>query len=117
MESAINNSKVLVAQTLYAKSRLRRLRNLYIRLAICLMVSVFIIGVHYIEFENIEVHSFYSPFELPALWLFCIAIQFVFFYADKIPLLKKWQQSLLQKTFLKERNSFENRFFSKSERR
>ncbi|MBW3520335.1 hypothetical protein [Flavobacterium sp. NKUCC04_CG] len=111
MEQSIQNSNLKSAQTLFAQSKLRRLRALYLRLALCLVGSGVLISLHYSNFENIQVAAVFSIFEIPLLWLFCVLVQFALFYADKIPFLKSWQQHLLRKTIEREQKSFENQFF------
>ncbi len=111
MEKAIQNSNLKSAQALFAQSKLKRLKALYFRLALCLIGSGILISLHYFNFENIQVTAVFSIFEMPLLWLFCVLIQFALFYAEKLPFLKSWQQHLLQKTIERERNSFENQFF------
>ncbi|WP_430613054.1 hypothetical protein [Flavobacterium sp. JP2137] len=112
MKYAVNDSQVKRAQALYAQSQVKRLRRIYFRLLLALIVSAILIVLYHFQWIEIEVNAVFSIYEIPALWLFCIGVQFVLYYADRIPVLRNWQRKLLEKTLEKERHSFENQFYN-----
>lgn len=67
-----------------------------------------IAGVHFIGIKAGSYSSADRPFyEMPLCWLLLIFVQLVFYYAEHLPLLAKWQDFLEQKEFKRLKQTYE----------
>ena len=113
MEYLIPTSKLAEVQNDFAVYRIKRLRKLYKQLFYCVLFSGLYLILYYVDLEHVRFSNFISVYEVPVIWLFCVLIQFAFYYADRIPILKTWQSRLTQKYFIKYNQSYENRYLGK----
>ena len=70
-----------------------------------------VIGIHTPTYKSSE-RMFY---ELPLCWLVLLIVQFVFYYAERIPLLSQWQDRLERKEFERLKNTYEYQLKVKDE--
>lgn len=110
MEYLIPTSKLIQAQTEYASYRIKRLRKLYYKFLFFLLFNGVYLLFYYSNIENVHFGSLISIYEVPVVWAFCLLVQFALYYADKLPLLKKWQKNLVKSYFEKYNQSTENRY-------
>ena len=109
------NKEVAHNYYLYQKSRLKQLYKLRINLFLWFVFTLFLIYQFYFGIKDLRIGIYtdiYNSserifYELPVLWLLIIIVKFTFFYADKIPLLAKWQDYLERKEFTRLKNSYE----------
>lgn len=112
VEYLIPTSKIVEAKHEYAAYRVKRLRKLYYRLFFCLLFNGLYLSLYYLNLDNVHFGNFISVYEMPIIWSFCILVQFAFYYADRLPLLRGWQERMITKYFEKYNKSVENSYLS-----
>lgn len=84
--------------------RFRRFYNQLMLYIVCMSVLYLL---YYVGPSNIKFNSAYSIHEIPILWGFCLVIRLLFLYFDRIPVLKRWQDNLVERYLNTYKNSFE----------
>ncbi|WP_413512244.1 hypothetical protein [Myroides odoratus] len=107
----------------YKRSRIRRLIGLWIHVFIWSLFTGLMAYQQYVGIEGgvIGIQAdFYNSsermfYELPLFWLPLILVQFVFYYAERLPILSKWQDRLEQKEFNRLKSTYEYQLKLKDE--
>ncbi len=110
----------------YLKMRLKSRRRIAFHFCIWLLFTGLMayeryVGIEGVSFIGIKAGSYSSverPFyEVPLGWLLLIGVQFVFYYAEKLPCLAKWQDFLERKEFERLKFTYEYQLKEKNETR
>lgn len=98
MEFLVPTTKLIDAKKDFKRMRLHRLQGLYIKLMVGFIINgVFLFFAFKQPIEGVKIQSFFSHFEMPILWGFCMIIQFSLYYSHKLPLLRQWEQKQISK--------------------
>lgn len=107
----------------YRRKRLRSLIGLWIHVLIWIIFTGVMAYQQYVGFEGGQVGvqtNFYNSsermfYEIPLFWLPLIVVSFCFYYAERLPILSKWQDKLEQKEFNRLKNTYEYQLKVKDE--
>lgn len=107
----------------YKRNRQKGLIGLWIHVLIWIIFTGVMAYQQYVGFENVQIgvqSNFYNSsermfYELPLFWLPLIMVSFVFYYAEHLPILSKWQDKLEQKEFNRLKSTYEYQLKEKDE--
>lgn len=107
IEMNILNSQAKITYQLFIRSRINRLRKIYWQFSLWLICVLFIAVEKYIDIPNIQMNGENYLYAILLIWLICIAIKIILYYAEYLPFLKQWQDRLEQKEFNRIKNTYE----------
>ena len=110
----------------YLKMRLKSRRRIIFHFCIWLLCTGLMayeryVGIAGVSFIGSKAGSYSSEerafYELPLGWLLLIGVQFIFYYAEQLPWLAKWQDFLERKEFERLKFTYEYQLKEKNETR
>lgn len=107
----------------YKRKRAGYLKSLFIQVAVWLLFTGVMLYQQLVGFEDLVI-GIHTPtykssermfYELPLCWLVLLIVQFIFYYAERIPVLSQWQDRLERKEFERLKNTYEYQLKVKDE--
>ena len=107
----------------YKRKRRSYLKSLFIQVFAWLIFTGVMLYQQLVGFENVVIGIHTSTYkssermfyELPLCWLVLLVVQFLFYYAERIPFLSNWQDYLERKEFDRLKNTYEYQLKLKNE--
>ncbi|TDS66110.1 hypothetical protein [Myroides indicus] len=107
LETGDLNTQTKISYRQFIRSRIAKLRSIYWQLLLWLICVLFVIAEKYIDIPNLQMDGENYLYAILLIWLTCIAIKLILYYAEYLPFLKQWQDKLERKELNRIKNTYE----------